>query len=146
MLIDPRNGPDYDTSDSADPVRWWFVASTPRTGSTLLARALWQTQRVGAPKEYINPTQLRDWEVRLGSPTSRLRHLAMRGKAVGLAGRGLWTPHRRLAHLERVGRLRHGPTGWAGLKVHHHHYASWFGSGLPPASVRPQHWVRVHRN
>ena len=142
MLLDPRNGPAYDTPASQAVPRWWFLASTPRTGSTMLARALWETRRVGAPKEYLNPTQVRDWEVRLGDPASRVRHRLLRGPAVGLAGRGWWSAPRRQAYLHRIAQRRAGPTGWVGLKVHHHHFARWFGSERPDFPVR---WVRISR-
>lgn len=120
MLLDPRNGPTWDLPPQ--PGRLYVVASTPRTGSTLLCRALWDTGRAGAPKEYLNPMQLRDWEVRLGTPASRLRHLPLRGPLLALVHR--WGPDRLAAHLERV-RARRTSHGWFGLKLHHHHLARW---------------------
>ena len=60
MLLDPRNGPAFDLPTPHSPRRTYVIASTPRTGSTLLARALWDTGLVGAPKEYLNPMQIRD--------------------------------------------------------------------------------------
>lgn len=143
VLIDPRNGPVYDTVPGT-PIRWAVLATSPRTGSTLLARLLDQTGRVGHPKEYVNPTQLRDWEVRLGAPASRLRHALLRGPAVALAGRLPWSEARRRAHLARVAARRAGPTGWMLLKVHHHHAARFF-----PDDPRPWlpglRWIRLTR-
>lgn len=145
MLVDPRNGPDFDLP--ADPgARLYVIASTPRTGSTLLARTLWDTGRVGAPKEYLNPTQVRDWEVRLGNPESRLLHRALRGPAVALAGRGAWSDARLRQHLRRV-RERRSSGGWFGLKLHHHHLEQWFlrpGRDVDawlPAAI----WIRMRR-
>jgi trehalose 2-sulfotransferase len=91
--------------------------------------------------------QLRDWEVRLGTPMSRLRHVALWGPAVGLAGRGHWTYDRLAAHLARVRALRTGPSGWFGLKLHLHHYRQWFtdrGWKLTEL-VMPQRWIYVTR-
>ena len=78
-LLDPRNGPAFDTGREGG--RLFVIASTPRSGSTWLARTLWDAG-LGAPKEYFNPTQLRDWEVRCGTPLSRLAHGCLRGRAV----------------------------------------------------------------
>jgi len=98
------------------------VLSTPRTGSTLLCRALWDTGRVGAPKEYVNPMQLRDWAVRAGSRT----HRWLTGPLVALAGRH-WGRARLDQHLARVEALRTGPSGCFGMKVHRHHFERWGG-------------------
>jgi len=122
MLLDPRNDPRCDLAPFQGRRRRYIVASTPRTGSTLLCRALWDTGRVGAPKEYCNPMQLRDWAVRAGSQTHRL----LQGPLVGLAGRG-WSRARLDEHLKRVEALRTGPTGWFGMKVHRHHWERWGG-------------------
>ena len=43
-----------------------MIAAIPRTGSTLLASGLWGTGLAGAPNEYINPLQRRQFEVRWG--------------------------------------------------------------------------------
>lgn len=121
-MLDPRNGPDWDLPRFHGARRRYLVASTPRTGSTLLCRALWDTCRVGAPKEYCNPMQLRDWAVRAGSRSHRL----LTGPLVGLAGRG-WSRGRLQRHLDLVEGLRTGPTGWFGMKVHRHHFERWGG-------------------
>ena len=128
-LLDPRNGPDFDLPPCTG-ARTYVIASTPRSGSTLLARLLWGTERVGAPKEYLNPMQIRDWEVRLGSRASSRLHRFLVGPAVGLAGRGRWTDARLRDHLARVRARRSGGTdgGFFGLKLHWHHYQQWFGS------------------
>lgn len=151
MLVDPRNGPDHDLPP-VPPVRHrtWAVASVPRSGSTLLCRLLWDTGRVGAPKEYLNPTQVRDWEVRLGSTAwTRWRHRALTGRAVGLAGRGWWPDARLRDLLDRVRGRRTGPTGWFGLKIHHHHLRHWFlDRGRDPEApewLGPTRWVRIRR-
>ena len=136
MLLDPRNGGAFDLPRQAG--RLYVIASTPRTGSNLLSRALWDTGRAGAPKEYLNPMQLRDWEVRLGSPLSRLRHLPLRGPLLVLVHR--WDRPRLAAHLDRV-RARRTSNGWFGLKLHHHHLRRWdLGDALEGAR-----WVHLRR-
>lgn len=139
-LLDPANGPSGDLG--GDPRRTYVIASTPRTGSTLLCQALGETGRIGRPVEYLNPMQLRDWEVRLGAPASRWRHQPLSGPFLALVGPG-WTDARLRAHLDRVRARRTGPTGWFGLKLHAHHKRRWFGDGpLPLGDVT---WIRVIR-
>lgn len=147
-LLDPRNGPELDLPPFDGPGRGYVIASSPRTGSTLLARLLWETGRAGAPKEYLNPMQVRDWEARL-APVLPVRwaHRALVGPLSGLAGRGRWSEARLRAYLGRVRRRRTGPTGWFGLKLHHHHAQRWFfDRGLHPEDVLgPLRWIHVRR-
>lgn len=143
MLIDPRNGADFDSPRVGRPVRWLVLASSPRTGSTLLARLLGQTGQVGHPKEYLNPTQLRDWEVRLGEGLSKFRHRLLSGPAVALVGRRRWSLAHRRAHLDRVAARRAGPTGWMVLKVHHHHWERFIG--MDADLLGEVRWVRIRR-
>lgn len=144
-LADPRNGPAYDLP-ACTGARTFVIASSPRTGSTLLARMLWDTGRVGAPKEYLNPMQIRDWEVRYGGPLSRLTHGLLRGPAVGLAGRGRWTDERLHRHLDRV-RARRSGGGWFGMKIHWHHFERFFvAPGRDPAAfLGDPVWIRIRR-
>lgn len=136
-LLDPRNGPAYDTG--SDGGRTFVIASTPRSGSTWLARTLWDAGR-GAPKEYFNPTQLRDWEVRLGTPVSRWAYRRLQGRAVGLAGIG-WGRRAVEEHWARVA-SRRSQGGWFGLKVHWHHFERHLlGSQLVEDAV----WLRIRR-
>ena len=111
-LLDPRNGSPFDLSPPKEDPRVWVMASVPRSGSTLLCRLLWDTGGVGAPKEYLNPMQLRDWEVRFGaSPLVRLGYGLLRGRAVALA-RGMgWSRERLRAHLRRVRERRSDSSG-----------------------------------
>jgi LPS sulfotransferase NodH len=149
MLLDPRNGPDFDLPTFVGTPRVYVIASLPRTGSTLLSQLLWDTGRVGAPKEYLNPMQVRDWEARL-SPTllGRSVHRALRGPAVNvLAGRGRWDRARLEAYLARVRARRTGASGWFGLKIHWHHFERWFLSrGLDPEEILgPIRWIALTR-
>lgn len=143
-LLDPMNGPAGDLPTREGVRRVYVVASTPRTGSTLLCRALGETGRIGRPMEYLNPMQLRDWEVRFGSVASRWRHSLLAGPL--LAGVGLgWGPERLDAHLARVMALRTGPTGWFGLKLHAHHRRRWFGDRAIEEELGTVTWVRMVR-
>ena len=145
MLIDPRNGPDFDLSASPAPPRSYVIASTPRTGSTLLCRGLWDTGLVGAPKEYFNPTQLRDWEVRLGAFPSRLWHFPLRGPARVFAGRRGWTRERLAAHWQRVRTRRSGANGWCGLKLHRHHRELLLAGIELEELLGDLRWIRIRR-
>lgn len=126
------------------PPRTYVIATTPRAGSTLLCHALWSTGAVGAPREYLNPAQIRDWTLRLGPTATRLRHLPLIGPASALAA----LPPGEAAlgrYLSGIRARRSGPTGWFGLKIHHHHYARWFRS-LPPEHVLgPARWIWLRR-
>jgi trehalose 2-sulfotransferase len=146
VLLDPRNGQDFDLPAPAAPGRTFVVASVPRSGSTLLCRMLWDTGQVGAPKEYLNPMQLRDWEVRLGeSKRRRGAARALRGPLVGaLSGRWGWDQARLRGHVERVRQRRSGG-GWFGVKLHHHHLRRWFADGDVTPVLGPVRWIRIRR-
>ena len=145
MLLDPRNGPRWDLHTTEQNRRSYVVASTPRTGSTLLCRTLWGTGLVGAPKEYLNPMQLRDWEVRLGSPWSSLRHRALAGMSLGLVTRGRWDHQRIAEHLDRVKQRRTASSGWFGMKLHAHHHRQWFAARPIEEFLGPVRWIRIRR-
>lgn len=145
MLIDPRNGPDFDLRPSPAAPRSYLIAATPRTGSTLLCRGLWDTGLVGAPKEYFNPTQLRDWEVRLGSRGARLLHRPLRGPALSLVARRGWTLERFRGHWQRVRLRRSGDTGWCGLKLQRQHRDRFFGGIDLEDLLGELRWIRISR-
>jgi LPS sulfotransferase NodH len=145
LLLDPRNGPDWDLPAPDAPPRTYVVASLPRSGSTLLCNLLWDCGAAGAPKEYLNPMQLRDWELRLGAPAARLRNALLVGPAVGaLAGRWGWGPARVQAHLARV-RARRSQGGWFGLKLHLHHLRRWAGAAPLEELLGPVRVLRIQR-
>jgi LPS sulfotransferase NodH len=127
---------------SGVPRRIFAIASLPRTGSSLLTRALWDTGRCGAPSEYLNPMQIRDWEVRFGR--TRAIHQLIRGPLLALVGHG-WSERRLVAHLDLVTSRRTGPEGWFGLKIHRHHLERWFPDDRPEARLGPIRWIRVTR-
>lgn len=148
-LLDPRNGDAFDLPRPEGAGDTWVMASVPRSGSTLLCRVLWDTGGAGAPKEYLNPMQVRDWEARLGATAGRrLAYGLLVGRAAGLArGRG-WSKDRLAAHLERVRTRRSDASGRFGLKIHYHHLEGWFlGRGWSiDELLAPRRWVRIVRN
>lgn len=144
VLLDPRNGPDWDLPPFPGALQPYVIASSPRTGSTLLARLLWDTGLVGAPKEYLNPMQLRDWGLRLGSPPTTWALSLLRGHAVGLAGRPPLCPNS-AAHLRAVMKRRTGPSGHFGLKLHFHHFEQHCGAGIAPLLGGEPRWIHITR-
>lgn len=144
MLLDPRNGPDWDLPPSAGRLQPYVIASSPRTGSTLLARLLWDTGLVGAPKEYLNPMQIRDWGLRMGHPPSRWAMAALRGHAVGLAALPPLCPDPQ-QHLSQVIAHRTGPRGHFGLKLHYHHFEQHCPKGIAPLLGAEPRWIHITR-
>lgn len=132
-LLDPRHGPDHDLAGG--PVRSRLViASTPRTGSTLLCRLLWGTGVAAAPKEYVNPVALRDWAWRRAGPVGRAGIEAIPAEAVpGWAALRVRDAGFRAAHLAAVEAARTDRAGRFAVKVHAHH-ARWWGDVLPGAA------------
>lgn len=141
-LLDPRNERSWDAAPFAGTRRTYVIASTPRTGSTLFANALWDTGRAGAPKEYLNPMQVRDFGVRFGSPPRRLAYRLLDGPLVALAGQTVDDDGMR-AHLAQVLAVRTGGNGWFGLKLHHHHFERWWH--VVEDVLEPVAWLYVRR-
>jgi len=143
MLLDEKNGAEWDLSPCEQDHQTYFIATTPRTGSTLLCQALWQTGDVGAPKEYLNPMQLRDWEVRLGNRGSQMVHRHLQGPLLSLVGRG-WTAAKIRRHLIRV-RTRRTCGGWFGLKIHAHHFKRWNARLDMKQHFGSIQWIHLYR-
>lgn len=66
MKSDIRDDVPYDPlgrnfTTPGKPARSYIIASAPRSGSTLLARALWETGQAGAPHEYLNKIFIKGW-------------------------------------------------------------------------------------
>ncbi len=149
-FLDPRNGPagDLPALLPGTPARTFVIASLPRTGSTLLGHLLRLTGEVGDPREYLNPMQVRDFEVRLGETAARRTgQRFLRGPAIGFATRGRWDRARLERYLARVRVRRTGPSGWFGLKLHWHHLRFWFlDRGWPVEEVLgPERWIWIRR-
>ena len=144
VLLDPRNGPDWDLPKSSAPLQPYVIASSPRTGSTLLARLLWDTHLIGAPKEYLNPMQLRDWGLRLASPPTSWALSLLKGHAVGLAGKPPLCPDP-AQHLAQVKERRTGPAGHFGIKLHFHHYEQHCSGGISALLGATPKWIHITR-
>ena len=146
-LLDERNGPRFDCG-SGPPSRTLIIASTPRCGSTMFCRTLWETGCVGAPKEYFNPTQRRDWNVRQAKGGGRRVVYAMfRGPATGLLGGMPWSDRGLRAFTHGVQTHRTGSNGWFSTKIHWHHFRRTFvRPGRQPSAVfGPVAWVHMVR-
>ena len=125
VLLDERNGPEFDVAGAGS--RAYVIASSPRSGSTLLGRMLGETGLVGEAKEWLAPMQIRDWELRLSAEAwGRWRHWPLLGPAQGLAGRGIWDRRRVASYLGRIREHRTGPSGVFGMKLHAEQHRRWF--------------------
>ena len=114
----PFEEPALDFPVETPPRQFYVICSTPRCGSSLLARELWRTGACGAPHEYFNffSVMLR-YSARLG--TSSLHE-----------------------YVGRVLALRTGPNGVFGFKAHLEHYLFLSGlSGLGPQLQPIKHIV-----
>ena len=58
------NSSSYDFPAIERPEKYYLICSTPRTGSTLLCRGLWDTSLAGAPHEYFHQKHMADFNVR----------------------------------------------------------------------------------
>ena len=137
MFLDPRNGPAWDLA-GGEPRRTYVVLATPRTGSTLLCRTLWDTGRAAAPKEYCNPMQAHDWAMRRGERTAPA------------ALRVLWertrSSHFRRRHPEQVRGHRTTRDGLFGIKLQPAQVERWFGDGDGvERALGPVTWITLRR-
>ncbi|MER5771861.1 Stf0 family sulfotransferase [Streptomyces sp. NPDC001985] len=100
------NGPEFDFPFFAGlpPVRY-VLASTPRCGSNMLARALWHTGAAGFPEDYLADTHVLDCFERWGFTAD---------DPDGLPA----------SHLRALMRFRTSPNGVFGIKVHAGHLAA----------------------
>lgn len=96
----------HDFPTPTQPTMFYFVASTPRSGSTFLCHELWATGVMGAPSEYFNyqGTMLR--------MTARLR------------------PGNLFEYVERLFAVRTSPNGVFGFKAHWDQFRIVVNGGL----------------
>lgn len=104
-VIAPGPTLEHDFPEAASATVTYVIASVQRTGSSLLARGLWETGVAGAPNEYFNPLQRRLFDERWGS---------------------LDDP----GYVERLRRHRTSANGLFGVKVHSGHLGH-LAVGLP---------------
>ena len=146
-LLDTRNGLDADC-DRRPVKRTLIVASTPRCGSTMLCRTLWDSGRIGAPKEYFNPTQQRDWGLRFArSLPIRAAYGSLRGPTTALLARLPWSDRRLRAYVRVLQDHRTGSDGWFAMKIHWHHFQRIFvrTEREPSSFFGPVSWVHMTR-
>ncbi|HHJ16200.1 MAG TPA: hypothetical protein ENJ80_05825 [Gammaproteobacteria bacterium] len=65
-MFDRKNSSAFDFSPGTCVQSTYLIASTPRTGSTLLADLLWSTGKAGAPLEYLHDKHSLDYRDRWG--------------------------------------------------------------------------------
>lgn len=124
--IAPHGGPGSSPRDDlAVGVRCrtrYVIASIQRSGSSLLAWALWSTGRAGAPNEYLNPLHRRHFDTR-------------------------WGPLTLPTFLEQLERHRTSANGVFGLKIHNLHRLRWVDSLSHDlaALVPGARWIAITR-
>lgn len=125
-MRDPRNGPSYDLPPASAVRRSYVIASLPRSGSTLLARALWDTGVAGAPGEYFNPRHMADFFRRWGRVRpSAVARLVLAGPRVWQQS-GTWRSLSIPDYVRALKRHRTGPNGVFGVKLHYRHLQQSF--------------------
>ena len=87
-----------DISRNMQPRGRYCIASTPRSGSTLLSRMLEETGIAGSPREYLNPLLMSAW-ARINS-----------ARSIALPG-----------YLAEMESRRTSPNGMFGIKIHWRH-------------------------
>lgn len=127
MNSDTRNGVPYDPlgrnfATPGKPARSYLIASAPRSGSTLLARALWETGQAGAPHEYLNKIFLKGWFKKWGE---------------------LPVPE----YLQRHTEINTSPNGVFAMKAHYHQLdAAVLRDGLELGDFLPNlTYIRINR-
>ena len=105
--LHPFNAESLDFPSAAKPKLSYVICSTPRCGSTYLAREMWLTGCLGAPHEYFNyQSVMLQMSARLGA-----RNLE--------------------DYSDRMVRARTGPNGVFGFKLQYDHFAFFHNiSGL----------------
>ena len=100
--LHPFNAETLDFSSVTEPRLFYLICSTPRCGSTYLAREMWLTGCMGAPHEYFNyDTVLLQLSARLGA-----RNMT--------------------DYTDRLLRARTGPNGIFGMKLHLDHFRFFY--------------------
>lgn len=109
-------------SSPGSPIRSYVIASTPRSGSTLLAQTLFETGLAGAPHEYLNRIFIKEWYEKWGD--------------IGIPD-----------YLQRLTELNTSPNGVFALKTHYHQLeAAVLKQGLELADLLPDlTYIRIDR-
>ncbi len=117
----PFEDPALDFPVEAPPRLYYAICSTPRCGSSLLARELWRSGACGAPHEYFNFYSV------------MLRYAARLGTA---------SLH---DYARRVVALRTGPNGVFGFKTHLEHFLFFSALSGLAQRYRPMHYIIIER-
>jgi LPS sulfotransferase NodH len=104
VLVDPNNGPAGDFPAHNGPSFVYAIAAIPRSGSTLVSRALRTTRHAGTPSDYFKHEAHRDFEQRAG-------------------------PLSQTAYRDLLLRHRTSPNGVFGFKIHWDQMVGYFRRG-----------------
>lgn len=129
-----------------------IIATTPRTGSTLLGRTLGATGLVGRPNEFLLPLVMRDRVRRWGVPRVPVTHTL---RFLREGKRRAWNEHDYFPFTARstrnfllvAGRREQGANGVFALKVHQSNFhAAMERNGITPSLWgAPVTWLRTGR-
>ncbi len=119
--LHPFNAESLDFPSAAAPKLFYVICSTPRCGSTYLAREMWLTGCLGAPHEYFNYfSVMLQMSARLGART--------------LAD-----------YSDRLVRARTGPNGVFGFKLHFDHFTFFRTLSGQFQRFRPMKFIVMRR-
>lgn len=144
--------PGLDLVAPGKPAGTVMVASQPRTGSSLLCRALEDTGKVGVPREYLNPAVMGLAYARFGLPTPPLEE-RVRRHVRRLRGRRTWwavqdiDPASLPWYIDTLISRRTTGNGVFSLKIHWANFVNatdryGFGLALLP---QPISWIHIER-
>ena len=118
IVIAPGPAPEHDFPEGTAATVTYVIASVQRSGSSLLARGLWESGGAGAPNEYFNPLQRRLFDQRWGRLPNR-------------------------PFVWRLRRHRTSENGLFGIKIHYDHMRR-LGIDLP-ALLGPARYIATTR-
>ncbi len=121
MPVHPFSAESLDFPSAAKPKLFYMICSTPRCGSTYLAREMWLTGCLGAPHEYFN------------------YHSVMLQLSARLGARTL------ADYSDRLVRARTGPNGVFGFKLHFDHFTFLHSLSGQFQRFRPMKFISVRR-
>ena len=136
---------------SGEPTRTIVIASSQRSGSSLLAEALWATGCAGAPDEYFSASVIAEAADNLGIPrfttAERLRRQVKRGTLRVQWRRSLRIDPRSLdGYLRYLYAHRTSPNGVFSVKIHWDHFAELSQRGLRLEDLpQPISWIHISR-
>lgn len=104
--------PDRDFPGPNAVTRRYAILSSPRSGSTLLSRALYETGKAGDPQEYFNPPLLQVERERASRPDLNINQF-----------------------LNRMEKRRTSPNGYFGIKMHFSQILSVHGARQPTPAM-----------